>query len=40
MPINLNSVVTQLLTPDVIAQIASFLGIGGARCRHVGEARD
>ena len=27
MAINLNSVVTQLLTPDVIAQIASFLGI-------------
>ena len=27
MPINLNSIVTQLLTPDVIAQIASFLGI-------------
>jgi len=27
MPINLNSVVNQLLTPDVIAQIASFLGI-------------
>jgi Bacterial protein of unknown function (DUF937) len=27
MPINLNSVVTQLLTPDVLAQIASFLGI-------------
>ena len=27
MAINLNSVVTQLLSPDVIAQIASFLGI-------------
>jgi hypothetical protein len=27
MAINLNSIVTQLLTPDVIAQIASFLGI-------------
>jgi len=27
MAINLNSVVTQLLTPDVIAQIASFVGI-------------
>jgi hypothetical protein len=27
MAVNLNSIVTQLLTPDVIAQIASFLGI-------------
>ena len=27
MPINLTFVVNQLLTPDVIAQIASFLGI-------------
>jgi hypothetical protein len=27
MAINLNSVVTQLLTPDVIAQIAAFLGL-------------
>jgi hypothetical protein len=27
MALNLNSMVTQLLTPDVIAKIASFLGI-------------
>lgn len=33
MAINLNSVVTQLLTPDVIAQIASFLGIDRSAAR-------
>jgi uncharacterized protein YidB (DUF937 family) len=27
MAVNLSSIATQLLTPDVIAQIASFLGI-------------
>jgi hypothetical protein len=30
MGVNLNSVTTQLLTPDVIAQIASFIGVDGS----------
>jgi hypothetical protein len=30
MPINLTSVVMQMLTPEVIAQIASFLGLDRA----------
>ena len=38
MAVNLNSVVTQLLTPDVIAQIASFLGIDRSAAQKAAEA--
>lgn len=38
MAVNLNSVVTQLLTPEVIAQIASFLGIDRSAALKAAEA--
>jgi uncharacterized protein DUF937 len=38
MAVNLNSIAAQLLTPDVIAQIASFLGIDRSAAQKAAEA--